>query len=567
MQGSLVTRVWPEPLIHRWASVVFLVLGLMQVTGGWHRMNPDGIAYLDMADRLSAGHLDPLAHPYWSPLYPMLMIPFQHIVKLLGFSPFAVAHMLNLLIALLALAVFRWFVKIWLDSLGDAYESRTDQSWRPVLLLLAYGLFTYAVFCLIDLSLVTPDLLVMVLVFAICALTLPLLRVSHDRSNFVRGLMLGAVLGISYWAKTVMLPMALVFIGILAVVFWRKRTHWSTWWGILLVLVAVSAPLALNISKHLGEVSFGKTGSLNYAWFVQANVIHRSSDQPVLSGAPLVLDYRDSVPGTYPIHYDATAFSGGLSPRLDTRAQLEALARNLFLFFQMSPAPWLALALVALATNFRRPGEWAKWPGFILLAFSGAAIGVYLLVLVEGRYVAPFWVMFGLGLAGSLIPSTGRAYVQGFIATLALCLILNVIGQVVLRLNDNIVAQFNGSAKLLQRQAEVLHDHGLGTGDGVLYVGPSAYGWAIYLSKQAGSMIHAEVANEALKSRFLVDHADLQGACEMFSSDKWPDFRAMLNEAGINGVIIENLQCGVVPATWHPLLREGNFFIPVEPTA
>lgn len=550
---------WSDAGVVRWLSVLFCLLAILQVSTGWHLMNPDGISYLDMADRLSAGQLDPLAHPYWSPLYPVLLVPFQQLGSLLGWNAFGAAHALNLLIALLALVAFRWLVEIWLDALGlRPNEGRTG------FVLLAYGLFFCAVFGLVTLSLVTPDLLVMVLVIVTAALTLRVTEGGESIPRYGHGLLLGAVLGLGYWAKTAMLPIAIILVGVLALNCWRKSLPWRIWGAMVCTLVAVTAPLVTNISVQLGEFSIGKTGSLNYAWFVAKSIDQPAASRSFLSEDPHVLDLRHTAPGTYPIHYDATVFTGGINPRFEPGLQTRTLIMNTGLFLRMNPTPWLALALLAFLTLCAKPTEFVFRPSGILLVWSASAIAVYLFVLVQPRYVAAFWLVCGLGFASALRASTHRVFFQGFVAALGACLIVQVTNAAVLDLGRSLRTRQASSVELVERQAQLLREQGLQDGDAIMYVGPSAFEWASYVSKHAGLRILAEVTNETHRFRFFSERSDLEGACNMFTAGNVRGLHALLASAGIKAVLIEGLGCEPAPSSWLELLAEGQYLMMVS---
>lgn len=550
---------WSDAGVVRWLSVLFCLLAILQVSTGWHLMNPDGISYLDMADRLSAGQLDPLAHPYWSPLYPVLLVPFQQLGSLLGWNAFGAAHALNLLIALLALVAFRWLVEIWLDALGlRPNEGRTG------FVLLAYGLFFCAVFGLVTLSLVTPDLLVMVLVIVTAALTLRVTEGGESIPRYGHGLLLGAVLGLGYWAKTAMLPIAIILVGVLALNCWRKSLPWRIWGAMVCTLVAVTAPLVTNISVQLGEFSIGKTGSLNYAWFVAKSIDQPAASRSFLSEDPHVLDLRHTAPGTYPIHYDVTVFTGGINPRFEPGLQTRTLIMNTGLFLRMNPTPWLALALLAFLTLCAKPTEFVFRPSGILLVWSASAIAVYLFVLVQPRYVAAFWLVCGLGFASALRASTHRVFFQGFVAALGACLIVQVTNAAVLDLGRSLRTRQASSVELVERQAQLLREQGLQDGDAIMYVGPSAFEWASYVSKHAGLRILAEVTNETHRFRFFSERSDLEGACNMFTAGNVRGVHALLASAGIKAVLIEGLGCEPAPSSWLELLAEGQYLMMVS---
>src|SRR5882672_2481793 len=72
--------------------LIAATLGLIQAWVTRFAMNPDGVSYLDIGDRLWGGDGHALLNGYWSPLYGALLGLAMKIVKPSPYWEFPVAH-------------------------------------------------------------------------------------------------------------------------------------------------------------------------------------------------------------------------------------------------------------------------------------------------------------------------------------------------------------------------------------------------------------------------------------------------------------------------------------------
>ena len=82
-----------------WPFYVSLLFGILVTAWQWFAINPDGIAYSDIALKWSQGHVYYAINAYWSPFWSWLLAPFFW----LGIKPLVAIHMLQLLLLFLAL--------------------------------------------------------------------------------------------------------------------------------------------------------------------------------------------------------------------------------------------------------------------------------------------------------------------------------------------------------------------------------------------------------------------------------------------------------------------------------
>ena len=407
-----------------------------------HALNLDGVSYLDMAEGLASG-TGGLVNAYWSPLYPALIaIPLA--IGARGPTELAWVHVLNLCIYLGCLAAF-WVLWTELTVLwragaataaahaGDAPHPGAgaglpipDWAWH------AFGalLFLWATLGLINLWAVTPDLLVCALVLLAFAL---LLRIRRGRSGPLAFAELGAVLGAAYWAKAALFVLAPVFLAS-AVLLASPRRRWRSAAVGAGVYGLCALPLVVALSDDRGRVTFGDSGALNWAWYVnrqpQRHWRGQAAAHPtrVALEDPLLYEYDRGPGGTYSPWYDPAYWLEGLSPSMDPAGAARAVSANLWHYWERMFRPLLALlaAFALLAVLARDPlGEGTPGGGRAehagaprappppvaaaslspLALPATAGLILYLPVYAETRYVAPFVIAAVGVIAARAVPS------------------------------------------------------------------------------------------------------------------------------------------------------------------
>lgn len=364
-----------------------VIAGFLQAWAGRFYIEPDGVNYLDIADAYLRHDWASAINAYWSPLYSWLLAGAKWLLHPSPYWESTTLQALNFLLYILSLACFAYFFSE-LTSLADEQHGAVEQQSLPrgAWNLFGYSLFVYASLELIRVNTDTPDMLVA----AACLLaTGILLRIRREVTGWWAYLALGAVLALGYLAKAVMFPISFVFLfsSLFAARDWRKTAPRAALG--LFAFLLVASPWLFTLSKAKGRFTFGDTGSLNYAWYVQ------STGKPIhgvrlLSAKPPVEEFATPVVGTYPLWYDSTYWYEGVHPHFGLRAQLHALGINLGDYFRLfSAEKGIAVGLLVLVLFTGRTGTYARvllslWP-FWLAAI--AAFGLYALVHVETRFL------------------------------------------------------------------------------------------------------------------------------------------------------------------------------------
>jgi hypothetical protein len=441
--------------------IVCIGLALIEAWSQRQFINEDGISYLDMSDWLLKHNWHLLVNPIWSPLYPILIGAVTWFVRPSAQWEVPLVHILNLIIFLLALASFEFLMHRVI--LVFRRESTQDDAGSAVPLpvwtwqLLGYSLFVWSTVGMIwGPRFITPDLCVAILVYLDCGLLLRL-RSSANRSRTC--LLLGLTLGLGYLAKAVLFPMAFLFmlVAFLMIGPWRKALRPLA--ITFLVFCVVSAPLFIAMSMRVGRPSFSETGNLNYAWVVNRVGGAKAAGGPFFSPAsgplpylkhpltllhthPDVYGFREPLALTYPPRQDMGYWSAGAKPVVSLRTQLRAVGWNLRTLFRdphilpMSGliAGGLILLLISPNAPRRLRNALESWP---LLVPGVAAVGLYLLVWVEPRYVAPFLLLVLLGLFPGILLQNPKGAAKPFVISTvvaATCLMIYAVVFVVYHL-------------------------------------------------------------------------------------------------------------------------------------
>ncbi len=384
----------------RLARCLFWVFGLtagaILTYATRYYLNSDGINYIEMADAFSRGKWSALVNLTESPGYAFVMG-----VAMLAYQPdrlsevpfLKVVNFVGLAAAMASCELFVTMIRREADQTGQTLP-------LPLMRALMYGFFLFAALDWIRMRLVAPDIFVFALVLAAMSIVL---RIKQTSPGLGKSLLLGAVCGLGYLFKSFFFPFSWVFFGMAALVSGSIRKGVSTMVVAALTMWLVASPLILALSEKAGRFSYGEAGNYNYAHFVSGR--GEPVSPPVkLHRDPEVFGYDEGLVGecTYPPGFDLAVWSLGIRPVFDPAAQLRVIPGNLLDIFRHTP--WLFL-LVPIW--FGVQAMWGR-PGFGRIVPPSAAvmcgvtavlgIGLFSLVVVEIRYVAPFLFLGFVGL-------------------------------------------------------------------------------------------------------------------------------------------------------------------------
>lgn len=373
-------------------------------------MNEDGIGYLDMGDAWLRGDWEMAINGVWSPLYSWILGTVITIFEPSVRWEFPAAQMTNFAIYAVALVCFEFF---WRE-LSARRLRLMEPEWLTIhpaaLLVLGYSLFIWSSLNLVQIWAVTPDMTVAAFVYLGAGL---FLRLTSRSGTMFTALALGLILGAGYLAKSVMMPLGIVFLllTLLIPAAGRDRVRRAALAAAGFLLVA--GPFFLALSIESGKPTFSDVGRFTYLKHVNEmsypdfhDHVKRLEGEPthpprLIYDDPPVYEFSHPVGGTYPMAYDPGYWTTGLSPTVTIQQQLRAVATNAMVYFELffrQQGAFLGLValLVSLSLVTTKRSRSAV-PEIALILWSLAALGLYSLVHVETRYIAPFVILFWAG--------------------------------------------------------------------------------------------------------------------------------------------------------------------------
>ncbi len=375
------------------AWLLVVAIAVFQAYAQRYAVGPDGVAYLDLSDAVVAGRWSGLVNLYWSPLYPLLVGLARIVTRASPAGEVPVMHAVNAAAFLATFAAYEYFLAPVLGIAPETRHAVLGGRWGRAV---ASGLFISVAFTLTPIELTTPDLLAAAATFAAFG---ALLRLRNSASDAAAAVVLGVSLGLGALAKSFMIPWAIVCFVALAVALRKSRVKPLV--SAVVVWLIFVGPWTVLLSRAAGRLTFGDTGRLTYAWFVN------NRDAPSLGGVPMgartartdAILPRSGVtgdaPGTDPMWFDPERWSGGLRPQFDLNDQMASLLKS-GRFYVENLAPFLFLILlIAVAPAESRRDAWRR--GWIVLVPAAAGMFGYAMVLVTARYFMPF------ALAGTLV--------------------------------------------------------------------------------------------------------------------------------------------------------------------
>jgi hypothetical protein len=422
-----------------WIAGLCLLCAFLITLQAWFvrfSMNPDGISYLDMADKLLHADFSPLLHPYWSPLYALLLAFVMKIFPAPAVE-FPAAHLANWLSAMSALASFTFF-------LIQYFRVRAAATGVPVQKMFfyraafAYTLFLWGILEPIGLAAVNPDMCVTALVYLAAGLCCRLALIRQGA--WITPAVLGIVLGLACLTKQAMVPLGTLLLVLLGIPWFSPLVPRSSLAIAMLCFAIILGPYTFLMSRQQHHLTFGEAARLNYVWLVQGGIplyagwmgqepgTGKPSHPPrLLSSDPPVLEFKDTVHATYPLWYDPAYFHEGLQVKFDFRKQISALAksvRKLPSAAGTSLYPLLA-GLLVLGGFASLRQIWINLSKSLLLIWSLAAFGTFAMVIIESRYISPFLVLFLLSAYDAVSRGRLGSTYRAAISVTTICILLS----------------------------------------------------------------------------------------------------------------------------------------------
>jgi hypothetical protein len=261
--------------------------------------------------------------------------------------------------------------------------------------------------------------------------------------------LLGVVLGVGYLAKAPMLPLALVFLVLGAMIMYRHGPPFGVSLRVMAGLagfVVLASVLVVAFLETDGRLTLGDSGKLNYAWQVNGLPLFHwqggfpgngSPAHPTrrIFSSPPVYEFATPVGGTYPPWYDPAYWYEGVRVHFDASAQWHNLVRNArTLFHTFFPLGRVQATLVisGLLLLCLRHGGGLFLRNLtaysIILIPAVTAFAMFSLIGLEPRYVPAFITLSWLSLCAAIPwPAADRDQwkLKGLVAAMLAMLILS----------------------------------------------------------------------------------------------------------------------------------------------
>lgn len=387
-----------------------MIAGALEGRYGKSELYGDDISYLDVANLIQAGDWRTALNPLWSIGYPWMISVVRRWFPATPHGELAAVFWLNLSIYFVAWIGFSWLLRLMARALrGDSLgEPGTPLS--PFLLVCAGCIFVTVQTGVGRVSTVGPDLLVTCIFFFASAFALKVFL----RPIVANSVALGALLGVGFLTKAILLTVAGVFFGMMVALQGRHRivAPFFRAVGVFLLFVVV---YGAGLSWALGRPTLGEAGALNYAFHVN-HLSHWMGWQggPPELGAPIhpvrmlrtdppVFAFGEPFHVTYPPQFNMVYWYEGYRQVFSLKNIVRAVVGDLhdekYVFQEILPVTLAVVVcfcvafVVEISTRARAAPSLNPWIIYLpsLMGFS-----LYLLVHVEGRYVAGFLCVLGM---------------------------------------------------------------------------------------------------------------------------------------------------------------------------
>jgi|GEM_PF-830597 len=384
--------------------VALILFTLFDAATSRYALNPDGVSYLDLAARLSAGDWGSFVQGYWSPAYPTLIA----LVAVVGGKTPATlltdVHFLNGVVVIGAIILVWW----WSRRAGGPLFARAALA---ALFLVSSRLPR--------IEAVTPDVIHLALMVWLGYELL----VERGRRWLPTGLLLGA----TYLVKTSAWPWLLLSFPLRL---WGARNAEGR--KDVLRSLLVAAPLILiwvvPLSLKAGHLTFGSAGRLNYCWYID-NCDSRTPDThrgahvayhtaAIDSSRSITWAEFDAERWTYSPWSDPTEWEGGVRTRAIAPPSFPELVAYWGRQAGRSFGFWLLPMLAAVILPWgllewraeRRRWWWGEGRPVLVVALLGfGGIFQFILIHAEPRLIAPYGILLGLAVLHGASSETGSA--------------------------------------------------------------------------------------------------------------------------------------------------------------
>jgi hypothetical protein len=395
-----------------------------------------------------------------------------------------------------------------------------------------------------------------------------ILRIGR-RPSVLYSAVLGGLLGLGYLAKAPMLPLATVFLAASALVLDGRPRRIAHLVVAAVALAVVAVPFIVLLSVANGRLTAGDSAVLNYLWVIDgAPVVHWQGGpdglgQPLhhslqLLERPPVFAFDSPYNVTYVPWYAPEYWFAGATPVLTFGGQARAILAGGEVYARIIADLAVVLASILMLLSMHS-GRWTSRhtrPALVLLAPALVAFGMYGLVLVEARYVAPFVVLFVLALLMlvRLPKADWSAALLANVGMIMLVVLVLQIGSSTSEAAGSLLSQVaQGGLLTPDTQALVasaLHSAGIRPGEAVA---SGDRGFNAYWARLAGVRIIAEVSG--LESAAILES----------DAEARHDAQRVLVAQDVRAVVARSWPAQTGDTGWHRIDGTDYFYYLVQP--
>ncbi|NYF90595.1 hypothetical protein RBB79_13375 [Tunturiibacter empetritectus] len=401
---------WRYLSLHFFVGATVMLAGAVEGRYGRLELSGDDISYLDVANMIRAGDWRAALNPLWSIGYPLLLSVVRRLFSSTLHGEMTAIFWLNLTIYFVTWIGFLWLLSLMSRAVQGELSSDGDARMSPFLLISAACVFVTVQTGVGRVSTIGPDLLVACLFFFTSGFALKV----YSRPTVGNTALWGVVLGLGFLSKAIFLTLSGIFF-LVAIVFMGWHRSVAPLLRTVVVLLLFVVPYGVGLSWALGRPTLGEAGALNYAFHVN-HLKHwmgwqggpkefGSPIHPVemLSAHPPVFAFGEPFHVTYPPQFNIVYWYEGYRQFFDFKNSTRALVENAralkYVFQEIIPVA-LVVALSFCVAFWPRAGERAgarrSLNPWRLYLPSLLGIFAFLLVHIEGRYVAGFLCVLGM---------------------------------------------------------------------------------------------------------------------------------------------------------------------------
>jgi len=537
-----------------WA--IAIVAGFLQAWAARFWLSPDATNYLDIASTYLRADWKHAVNGYWSPFFSWVLALAMGIFHPAPYSESTLLHLVNFAGMLIALGCFEYFLRGLLLVRRKFLGVTGEQEALPELTLwvLGYGIFLSTSLFVLNVAMTTPDIWVAALTYIVAGL---ILRIQTAGGGSLLFAFLGLTLGLAYLTKTFYFPITFVFLPAAWMASGNLRKTAKQAALALVIFLAVAGPWIAALSMSKGRFTFGDVGKLAFAEAIdrvprpalwQGENGSGTPRHPVhlIHSKPQVFEYATPVGGTYPPGYDWSYWLEGMTPHFHWRGLFSIWRQSVGTYYQLfvSQAEYATGLFVLLFLGFEKTRCGVCLARFKYLWVAPLiACCAYALVLVEGRYVAPFLPLLWLSIFCCLIEA-----VSGFPQRVQLALVLGMVALTGMRvakgIESDIVAILSKPRNVDWEVSQGLRVLGVRPGERVSAIGATA---EVYWARVGGVTIVSEVPLGEEGTFWAADEGTKREVFRLFAS------------TGAKIVVEKDPPRGAEKEGWIPL-RDTSFY-------